>query len=206
MSGAKSPRWLRLARSGRRFFVEVAMVDFSVSSPALQMELVKQTDLPPARRVGRGPSYDYSSYQSDPREFAAHGKAMGAAASLFRMFSERANEMSLTHWLQRWLHNNEARIIREMDTSEHSAFVAQFNYSVSDGETRVLMARGAYLLGSVPNRADIGKILTPQVFYGPSMHETLSNGTLFQIVYLVGGRKQRIGSAGNFGSASSLVG
>jgi hypothetical protein len=182
------------------------MVDFSVLSPALQMEPVKQTDLPPVRRAGRGPSYDYFSYQSGPREFAARGQAMGAAASLFRMFSEKANEMSLTHWLQRWLRNNEAHIIRELDINHHSVFVAQFNYSVSDGETRVLMARGAYLLGTVPNRADIGKILTPQVLYGPGMHETLPNGTLFQMVYLVGGRKQQIGSAGNIGSASSLVG
>ncbi len=182
------------------------MVDFSVSSPALQMEPVRQTDLPPMRRAGRGPSYDYFSYPSGPREFAARNQAMGAAASLFRMFSEKANEMSLTHWLQRWLRNNEANIIREMDTNHHSVFVAQFNYSVTDGETRAYMARGAYLLGTVASRGEIGKILTPEVLYGPGMHETLPNGTLFQMAYLVGGRKQVLGSAGKAGAASSRVG
>ncbi|MFT4180700.1 MAG: hypothetical protein QM636_02150 [Rhizobium sp.] len=182
------------------------MVDFSVSSPALQMEPARQTDLPPVKRAGRGPSYDYFSYQSGPREFAARGQAMGAAASLFRMFAEKTNEMSLTHWLKRWLGNNEAHIIREMDTNHHSTFVAQFNYSVSDGETRVLMARGAYLLGTVASRADVGKILTPDFLYGPRIDAIPPNGTLFQTVYLVGGRKQALGSADKPGAATSRVG
>ncbi|MEZ2223275.1 hypothetical protein [Rhizobium sp. RCC_161_2] len=182
------------------------MVDFSVSSPALQMEPVRQTDLPPIRRAGRGPSYDYFSYQSGPREFAARGQAMGAAASLFRMFSEKANEMSLTHWLQRWLRNNEPNIIREMDTNHHSTFVAQFNFSVSDGETRVFMARGAYLLGTVASRADVGKILTQDFLYGPRIDAIPPNGTLFQTAYLVGGRKQALGSADKPGAASTRVG
>ncbi|KAA1177376.1 hypothetical protein FP026_24665 [Rhizobium tropici] len=182
------------------------MVDFSVSSPALQMEPVKQTDLPPIKRAGRGPSYDYFSWPQGPREYAARNQAAGAFASGIRSLAEKANEMSLTHWLQVWLRNNEPHIIREMDINHHSVFVAQFNYTVTDGEVRTYMVRGAYLLGTVTSRADIGKILTPEALYGPSMRETVPNGTLYQIAYLVGGRKQVVGSAGKTGSASSLVG
>jgi len=141
-----------------------------------------------------------------PREYAARNQAAGAFASGIRTLAEKANEMSLTHWLQVWLRNNEPHIIREMDINRHSVFVAQFNYTVTDGEVRTYMVRGAYLLGTVASRADIGKILTPEALYGPSMRETVPNGTLYQIAYLVGGRKQVVGSAGKTGSASSLVG
>lgn len=182
------------------------MVDFSVSSPVLKMEPVKQTDLPPIRRAGRGPSYDYFSWPSGPREYAARNQAAGAFASGLRSVMEKANEMSLTHWLTVWLRDNEAHIIREMDINHHSVFVAQFNYTVTDGEARTYMARGAYFLGTVASRADIGKILTPEVLYGPSMRETVPNGTLYQIAYLVGGRRQAVGSTGKAGSTSSLVG
>jgi hypothetical protein len=160
------------------------------------MEPVKQTDLPPIRRAGRGPSYDYMLYEDGPRAVAARGAAMAAAASALRSLVEKANEMSLTAWLSHWLRDNEMKIVKTMNDDHHSMFIAQFNFTITDTETREYRALGAYLLGTIPARAEIGKILTADLLYGPQIRETLPNGVLFERVFLVGARRGMLGATG----------
>ncbi len=163
------------------------MPNFSTSSDRLQVRPVQQNELPPIKRMGRGPSFDYLSYENGPRQMATRANAVGGAASLFRMGMEALNERSLGVWLRKWLQNNEATITQKMQQHGHAAFVLQVNYAVSDSfETRQFMARDIYLLGTVPSTKDAGQILTAEKLYGPSVDAIPNRGTRFQYAYLVG--------------------
>lgn len=166
------------------------MPDFSVSSPQLLVRPAKQTELPPLKRMGRGPSLDYLTYANGPRQVGARNAVAGGVASFLRMGAEWANEKSLSVWLRKWLENNEQTIVQKLQQHGHRAFVVQVNYAVSDSfEVRHFMGRNIYLLGTVPTTSDVGQILTEQLLYGARVDEIPRNGTRFQYAYLVGERK-----------------
>lgn len=163
------------------------MPNFAASSDKLQVRPVQQNELPPIKRMGRGPSLDHFTYANGPRQTAMRANGAAGGAALFRMGMEALNEKSLNVWLRKWLENNENTIVQKMQQHGHSVFVLQVNYAVSDSfETRQFMSRDIYLLGTLPSTNDVGQILTPQKLYGPSADVTPNRGTKFQYAYLVG--------------------
>lgn len=166
------------------------MPNFNVSSSRLHVRPVRQTELPPNRRMGRGPTFEYLAYRQGPREVGIRGAAGAGAAALFRMGAEAVNEYSLTPWLRTWLKNNEDKIVSQLDAEQHSVFVVQVNYAVAQTfETRAYLARSIHLLGTVPGVDDVDDILTEDLLYGPKVDAIPpNNATRFLYAYLVGVR------------------
>lgn len=167
------------------------MPDFDVSSSRLKMKPYNgDSASQPMSRMGRGPSLDYITYAPGPREVAARNAVGGAAASALRMGSEALNSYALTHWVAKWLENNETKILSKMMEKGDGAFVVQVNYMESDAfETRTYLSRDIYLLGTVPKVSDAGKILTPDLMYGPKMDIQRPNNSIkLRYAYLVGER------------------
>ncbi|MEO9338549.1 hypothetical protein ABFT80_13990 [Mesorhizobium sp. SB112] len=164
------------------------MPNFDVSSQKVHVRPVHQSELPPLRRMGRGPNLDYMTYASGPRQMGARNARAGARGSALQMVMSAANENSLAVWLKGWLRNNETSIVQQMEAKGHSTFVLQVNYQVSDSfENRVFESRDIYLLGTVPTQNDVGTILTEERLYGPQMDVTpRTKLTKLQYAYLVG--------------------
>ncbi|MBP1853440.1 hypothetical protein [Rhizobium halophytocola] len=165
------------------------MPDFNVESDRLKMRIANPDDQSKAMtRMGRGPSLDYITYAPGPRDVGARNARGGAAAAGLRMAAEAFNSYSLHHWLEKWLENNQGKILEAMMAKGHRAFVVQFNYSENNfAETRSYFPRNAFLAGTVPTAADSGEVLTAQFMYGPKADAIPPNSsTKFRYAYLVG--------------------
>ena len=165
------------------------MPNFAVSTDSFTVRPVRQEEVVPVQRMGRGPDLSYMSLPDGPRQLNARMAAGGAVAAVFSQISGGLNEGALSVWLRKWLRANDAKIKQALLEKGHSAFALQVNYAVGNSfGNQMFMARDIYLLGTAPSAKDIGSVLTPELMFGPKIDDVPNNATKFKYAYLVGER------------------
>jgi len=165
------------------------MPNFSVSTDSFVVRPVREDEVVPVKRMGKGPDLSYMSLPDGPRQLNARMAVGGAIAAAVSQVSGGVNEYSLTVWLKKWLAANDARIKQAMLSKGHSAFALQVNYAVGNSfGNQMFMSRDIYLLGTAPSAKEIGSILTPELMFGPKIDDVPNYATKFKYTYLVGER------------------
>lgn len=165
------------------------MPNFAVSTDSFSVRPVRQDEVVPVQRMGKGPDLSYMSLPDGPRQLNARMAAGGALAATVNKVSGGFNEYSLSVWLKKWLKANDAKIKQAMLEKGHSAFAVQVNYAVGNSfGNQMFMSRDIYLLGTAPSAKEIGTILTPELMFGPKIDDVPNNATKFKYAYLVGER------------------
>lgn len=166
------------------------MPSFDVSTDSFVVRPVRQDEVVPVQRMGKGPDLSYMSQADGPRQLNARMAAGGAVAAAFSKISGGVNEYSLTVWLKKWLKANDSKIKQALLEKGHSAFALQVNYAVGNSfGTQMFMSRDIYLLGTAPSSKEIGTILTPELMFGPKIDDVPNNATKFKYAHLVGERR-----------------
>lgn len=166
------------------------MPDFAVSTDFFVVRPVRQEEVIPVQRMGRGPDSSYMSLPDGPRQFNSRMAAGGAVAAAFSQISSGVNEYSLSVWLKKWLKAHDAKIRQAMMEKGHGAFALQVNYAIGNSfGNQVFMSRDIYLLGTAPTAKEIGTVLTPEVMFGPKIDDVPNYATKFKYAYLVGERR-----------------
>lgn len=165
------------------------MPNFAVSTDSFVVRPVRQEEVIPVQRMGKGPDTSYMSLPDGPRQFNSRMAAGGAVAAVFSQISGGVNEYSLSVWLKKWLKANDAKIKQALLQKGHGAFALQVNYAIGNSfGNQVFMSRDIYLLGTAPKAEEIGSVLTPELMFGPKIDDVPNYATKFKYAYLVGER------------------
>ncbi|KQQ55173.1 hypothetical protein ASF69_18820 [Rhizobium sp. Leaf311] len=165
------------------------MPNFAVSTGSFTVRPVREDEVVPVKRMGRGPDLSYLTQADGPRQLNSRMAVGGAVAAVFSQISGGVNEYSLSVWLKKWLKANDAKIKQAMLEKGHSAFAVQVNYAVGNSfGNQMFMSRDIYLLGTAPSAKEIGTVLTPELMFGPKIDDVPNNATKFKYAYLVGER------------------
>lgn len=165
------------------------MPNFAVSTDSFVVRPVREDEVVPAQRMGKGPDSSYMSLPDGPRQFNSRMAAGGAVAAVFSQISGGVNEYSLSVWLKKWLKANDAKIKQALLQKGHGAFALQVNYAIGNSfGNQVFMSRDIYLLGTAQSGKEIGTVLTPELMFGPKIDDVPNNATKFKYAYLVGER------------------
>ncbi|KGM31634.1 hypothetical protein [Inquilinus limosus] len=166
------------------------MPSLSAETPRLTLQQIDAYELiPRPKRMARAPSFDYGTGPDQNRYFS-RAQTMGNVAGLMLQGMEYLNEKGLGHALKIWLRNNEPAIIANLQAQGAKAFVVCMTYWtwIEGGTaTRVYEYNGAYILGYAASARpdDIGKVLTPEMVYGPKA-SPIRSGATFADTYLIG--------------------
>jgi hypothetical protein len=168
------------------------MSSVSAETPRLKLEQIDAYALVSRpQTAGRAPSFDYGR-GPDQNRFISRGQTMGNAASLLLQASVYLNEKSLSHALQVWLRTKEPVIIAQLRAQKAKAFVACMTYWtwIDPAGTRGYEYEASYVIGYAASAApaDIAKVLTPEVVYGPKASPIRSGSSLAE-TYLIGTAK-----------------
>lgn len=165
------------------------MPNFAVSTDSFVVRPVRQDEVVPVQRMGKGPDSSYMSLPDGPRQFNSRMAAGGAVAAVFSQISGGVNEYSLSVWLKKWLKANDAKIKQALLQKGHGAFALQVNYAIGNSfGNHVFMSRDIYLLGTAQSGKEIATVLTPELMFGPKIDDVPNNATKFKYAYLVGER------------------